>query len=105
MSGITKKEIDNSSNMHNEEDSFVCANEADAVTEEYNFEMSKEVKDRIEHAQNKHCYINEGALLDLETLEKPGMWCRFVKRTIDILVSFFAMLFLLHLTFFLKVVY
>ncbi len=95
MSRRTKQEIDSNSTPKDTGSSFVCANADGAVTEEYNFEMSEEVKDRIEHTQNKHCYISEDSLSDLKVLGKPGAWCRFVKRAIDILASFFAIMLLL----------
>ena len=95
MSRRTKQEIDSNSTPKDTGSSLVFANADGAVTEEYNFEMSEEVKDRIEHTQNKHCYISEDSLSDLKVLGKPGAWCRFVKRAIDILASFFAIMLLL----------
>ncbi len=75
--------------------SFSCANDNGTVTEVYNFEMSAEVRDKIEHAENKHYYINASSVSDLELLGRPSMWCRFVKRTIDITASLLAILVLL----------
>ena len=75
--------------------SFSCVSDNGTDTEVYDFEMSVEVRDRIEKAENKHCYIHADAVSDLKVLEKPGAWCRFVKRTIDIVASFCAILVLL----------
>lgn len=72
--------------------SFSCVGDNGTGTEVYDFEMSAEVRDRIEKAANKHCYIHAESISDLQTLEKPGTWCRFIKRTIDIVVSFCAIL-------------
>lgn len=74
---------------------FFLENEKNGDAEVYDFEMSEEVKSKIEHAEDKHCYISFSSVSDLKTLERPGAWCRFVKRTIDIIASFFAILILL----------
>lgn len=76
------------------ETAFSCTSGDGAITEVYDFEMSEEVKDRIERARDKHCYINVNSISDLAVLNRPGAWCRFVKRAIDIIASFFAILIL-----------
>ena len=90
----TKKCQSNKDDRLESRTSFLCTNCNGDVTEIYDFEMSEEVKDRIEHTQDKHCYIDVNAVSDLAVLGKPGAWCRFVKRAIDIIASFFAILIL-----------
>ncbi len=75
--------------------SFSCVSDNGTDTEVYDFEMSAEVRDRIEKAENKHCYIHVNSVSDLEILNRPSAWRRFVKRTIDIVASFCAILILL----------
>lgn len=62
--------------------------------EKLEFEISKEVKEKIESAETLHKLIDEEALKDLEPVAMPGAGYRFVKRTADILLSGAGILFL-----------
>lgn len=90
-----KKNLGNDQNNTGTESNFSLANGNGVVTEVYDFEMSEEVRNKIESAENKHCYIRFSTVSDLKMLERPGAWCRFVKRTMDIVASFCAILILL----------
>ena len=66
-----------------------------AVEEKYEFEISDEVKEKIEHADNKHALIDEEALKDLKPIELKSRGYRFFKRAGDILISGCALVVLL----------
>jgi len=67
-----------------------------AITEEkFAFEMSEEVKEKIEHSETVSHLINEEELADLQYVELPGAGYRFVKRAADIALSVFGLLVLL----------
>ena len=63
--------------------------------EKIEFEISEEVKEKMESADNLHELIEEDSLKDLSPVPMPGLGYRFVKRTMDILLSGFGILVLL----------
>lgn len=65
------------------------------VEEKYGFEISQEVKEKMEHAQDPHALIDESELADLQYVEIPGKGYRFVKRAADILLSALGLIILL----------
>lgn len=65
------------------------------VEEKYGFEISQEVKEKMEHAGSAHTLIDEDELADLKYVALPGRGYRFVKRTADIVLSALGLLVLL----------
>ena len=63
--------------------------------EKYEFELSQEVRDKIQQAQDRHVLISEQDVANLTYVEKPGAGYCFVKRTADIVLSFLGLLVLL----------
>ena len=63
--------------------------------EKVEFEISEEVKEKMESAENLHELIDVSALEDLEPVAMPGLGYRFVKRTADIILSGLGILVLL----------
>ena len=51
------------------------------------FEVSEEVKRKMENAESLHELIDEEALKDLSPVAMPGRGYRFVKRTMDVVLS------------------
>lgn len=66
-----------------------------ATEEKYEFELSQEVRDKIQQAEDLHVLISEQDIADLTYVEKPGAGYRFVKRAADILLSFFGLVVML----------
>ena len=65
------------------------------IEEKYEFEISEEVKEKIEHAENRHVLIREDALNDLEPIRLSCKGYLFFKRLADIVLSFCGLLVLL----------
>ena len=65
------------------------------VEEKYEFEISEEVKEKIEQAENRHALIHENALEDLEPIHLSCKGYLFFKRMMDIVLSFCGLLVLL----------
>ena len=66
-----------------------------ATEEKFEFELTEEVRDKIENSQNLHVLISEEDVKDLTSAEMPGVFYRFVKRTADIVLSFLGLTVLL----------
>ena len=62
------------------------------VSESYEFEMSEEVRIKIENATDRHRYIKKDSISDLSVLEAPSSLFRFIKRAFDIVVSLGAII-------------
>ena len=70
-------------------------NVVDVAQEEYTFETSQEVRDKMEQAESLHELISENSVRDLERVEIGNRRYCVVKRAIDIVVSATALLILL----------
>lgn len=73
---------------------------ADEATDDKNgnaveFEVSEEVKEKMENAESLHELIDEEALKDLSPVAMPGRGYRFIKRTMDMVLSGLGILVLL----------
>ena len=66
-----------------------------AVEEKYEFEVSEEVKAKMENADNKHELIDVEELKDLKPIKLKSRGYRFFKRAGDILISGLALIVLL----------
>lgn len=62
---------------------------------DYTFEVSQEVREKIEQAENLHVLIDEDALKDLEPVHISNVFYQVVKRLFDILVSALGLMVLL----------
>lgn len=62
-----------------------------ATKENYEFELSEEVRKKIEYAPDLHVLIDEKDVADLRYVEKPKGLYRFVKRTADIVLAFLGL--------------
>ena len=57
------------------------------VEEKYDFELTAEVRVKIEQAENKHMLIGENELKDLKFIFIPRGGYQAVKRLMDIVIS------------------
>lgn len=62
---------------------------------EYAFEVTQEVREKMEHAANPHALIPEECVKDLEYVDLPGRRYRSLKRVMDVVISVAGLLVLL----------
>ena len=59
------------------------------------FEISREVREKMEHAENLHVLIGETEVADLEYVDVSGKKYRFFKRGLDIVLTLLGLMVLL----------
>ena len=66
-----------------------------AKQDDYSFEVSQEVREKMENAENLHTLIDEVTVQDLKPIHTTRGFYRVFKRTMDIIISFIGLLVLL----------
>ena len=59
----------------------------DSIQEEYTFEITQEVREKIMQTENLHELISETSAQDLERVDVTGRFYCKVKRLLDVLLS------------------
>ena len=64
----------------------------DSIQEEYTFEITQEVREKIMQTENLHELISETSVQDLERVDVTGRFYCKVKRLLDVLLSAMALI-------------